>query len=270
MPADDKDKEEKDKDKPKTGDDDPEVKAKRGPDPQANVPPEQRVADHRFGEKPKREKPKDHRPEQPPDAKQGRLVRVFLDGYKYIPCWWGSPAALSMVAAGPGGAAVPSFNALPTFPDPPTLLVVHCQPMRRDIAPYLADPVDRPDQPNTVRCSDGVFRRRLAAHGAWSEADEDFIQCLSLHLQGLQTWDSRWKGRMVREMALHVELPGPPEQESRPAVEIDALRRFATACKGRAPALTHWLRHSDINPKHKDPGPGLPDDWAAGILEYAK
>lgn len=66
-----------------------------------------------------------------------------------------------------------------------------------------------------------------------------------------------------------VALTGPWDQNPRDFCEITALRTVTEEILDN-PVISHplrfWVRHSDVHPQsRRDPGPGLPDDWADGM-----
>lgn len=181
--------------------------------------------------------------------------RILLPGFAWEPCWW-------LGKLKPWGVRDRRYKE-------PRLLVVHCGSLRDDLAGYLANPTEpapKPGQKNPpIHCKDGKWRRQVATHGAWRPETQQLVQMVGMELESWGTGTSEWHGIVANRIAIHVELPGPPEQD-RAGVQTDELRRYALACKGVWASLAYWTRHSLLDDEKHDPGPGLDDGWAKGIL----
>jgi hypothetical protein len=175
--------------------------------------------------------------------------------WPYLPAWW------------LGALHLWRGNPLHPCSHPPCLLVVHCGDKRAALAEYMVDPTDREGAPSAVLCHDGLWRRQVATHAAWHAGLGRLVQCLPLTLEGWGTGSATWANPdtgmalPAQRIAWHVELPGPPDQE-RGQDQLTDLQAFAVELATRG--CTHWVRHSLIDQRKEDPGPGLPDDWADG------
>ncbi len=156
----------------------------------------------------------------------------------------------------------------------PDLLVMHCGSVGDNLAGYLRDPRCAPQTPGARRCSDGLWRRTVSAHLAWLPdsrlpAGGLLVQGVALSRQAWHAGGSRWRGRgAVNARSIGIELAGPPTR-ARGEAETAALREAVSALLVVCPSLRWWTRHSAIQPGKGDPGAGLSDEWAAGLLEYA-
>lgn len=183
--------------------------------------------------------------------------RLLLPGFVWWPAWW-------LGALKPWGHRDRRFTA-------PRLLVIHCGSKRADLAGYLADPTEpEPEDPHAdgapILCHDGKWRRQVATHGAWDPRTNRLVQMVGLELEAWGTGTAPWNGMPVAQrVAVHVELPGPPTQDRR-GVQTEELQRFARASAEAQPSITHWVRHSDLDHRKRDPGSGLDEGWAQGIL----
>lgn len=186
------------------------------------------------------------------------MSHIIIPGFVFRPAWW-------LGALQPWGQRDKRYKA-------PRVLVVHCGDRRPDLAGYLANPIDRaPPDPTDPpaglsHCKDGKWRRMVATHGAWAPELQQIVQMVPLDLEAWGTGSSLWRRSVCQRMALHVELSGPPTQDPRAAVELAELRRFAIGAKELCPTLEWWITHAQIDPEKTDPGPGVPDDWADGVL----
>lgn len=155
----------------------------------------------------------------------------------------------------------------------PDLLVMHSGGVGDNLAGYLRDPRCAPKTPGARRCPDGLWRRTVSAHLAWLPdrrlpTGGVLTQGVALSRQAWHAGGSRWRGRgAVNARSIGIELAGPPSRDR--GAELEAIREALAVLIVVVPSLRWWCRHSDIQANKSDPGPGLPDDFAAGLLEYA-
>lgn len=131
----------------------------------------------------------------------------------------------------------------PRFQVEPWLLVIHSGSMSDNVAKYFANPGDG---------------RKVSAHLAWDREHRGFAQCVPLSHAAWHVGGSRFRGQgKLNFCSIGIELPGPWEK-ARDA-ELDLLREAVEIIIQILP-ITTAVRHSDIDPRKKDPGPGF--DWA--------
>ncbi len=190
------------------------------------------------------------------------LGRILIPGFVFRPAWW-------LGALHPWGHQIHVWDRRYLEPE---VLVIHSGDHRPDLAGYLANPIDQePEDPHApgapIHCKDGHWRRQVATHGAWDPRLQQIVQMVGLELEAWGTGSSVWDGKVVQRIGVHVELSGPYSQAQRSAVEIAELQRFARGVVALKPTVARWITHQQIDPHKHDPGPGLPADWAEGILE---
>ncbi len=191
--------------------------------------------------------------------------RIPIPGFTFRPAWW-------LGKLPPWGHQIHVWDRRYLEPE---VLVVHSGDHRPDLAGYLADPIEPiPEGANPLRppdgvghCQDGHWRRMVATHGAWDPRRQQIVQMVGLELESWGTGTSLWRGKVCNRVAVHVELSGPYSQAQRSPTEISELQRFARGVVALKPTVKHWITHQQIDPHKQDPGPGLPEDWADGILE---
>jgi len=87
----------------------------------------------------------------------------------------------------------------------------------------------------------------------------------ALYNSGSASWwrgvASKWRRLRWRPGA----LPG-PARGARSIEQIEALQAVTEQLLQVLPSLRYWVRHSGIDPHKRDPGSGLPDSWAEGLL----
>jgi hypothetical protein len=191
--------------------------------------------------------------------------RILIPGFTFRPAYW-------LGKLPPWGHQIHAWDHRYLAPE---VLVVHSGDHSPDLATYLEDPRE-PLPPGTdpahppsgmLHCLDGHWRRTVATHGAWDERLQQIVQMVGLELESWGTGSSLWQGKVCNRVAVHVELSGPYSQAQRAPAEIAELQRFARGVVACRPTVKHWITHQQIDMHKHDPGPGLPEDWADGILQ---
>lgn len=137
----------------------------------------------------------------------------------------------------------------PRFQVEPWLLVIHSGAIGDGVAEYLANPGDG---------------RKVSAHISWSRQYRGFVQQVPLSHVAWHCGGSRYNGQgRLNQQSIGIELPGPWDKE-RGDDELGLLRETVIGLLGILP-LTTVVRHSDIDNRKKDPGPGFRWDCLAGL-----
>lgn len=133
----------------------------------------------------------------------------------------------------------------------PDLIVIHSGSIGRGVAEYLA------------RCPDG---RRVSAHVCWSTEHNGYVQQVEMDRQAWHAGGSRYQGRGgVNTRSFGIELPGPAAAKVRSDHEQGQTRILVARLVEEFPSLRYVTRHSDIDPRKRDPGPGFLWSWLDGI-----
>ncbi len=139
----------------------------------------------------------------------------------------------------------PRFQVYPG----PWMLVIHSGSISDNVAEYISDPGDD---------------REVSAHVCWSGGLGGYVQCVPLSHVAWHCGGSRFMdyGRL-NYCSIGIELPGPWDMDRSGHKEqtIEAIRSLLNIL----PSLRTVVRHSDINSKKKDPGPGFSWDWLVGL-----
>lgn len=77
-----------------------------------------------------------------------------------------------------------------------------------------------------------------------------------------------WHAGTVGNDWIGVAVAGPDEQNPRPDSQRDDVRHVVELIKAAVPSVEFWCRHSDIEAKKTDPGPGFLDSWMDGLLVH--
>jgi N-acetyl-anhydromuramyl-L-alanine amidase AmpD len=147
-----------------------------------------------------------------------------VPGRIWYPCYWQPKKTLSS--------------------QPPDTLVVHSGSRAEDVGGYLHRSPDR---------------RKVATHFAWSKQHQCIVQQLSLHIRGWGTGGALVGGRNGNDHCLHLELSGPWQQNPRRDAERRDFAQLVADLRVCVPDLHYWTRHSDVDDRKRDPGPGFPD-----------
>jgi AmpD protein len=100
---------------------------------------------------------------------------------------------------------------------------------------------------------------KVSAHISWSGKIDGFVQCVPFSHVAWHCGGSRFRGeRKLNFCSIGIELPGPWEKDR--DEELPILRETVENIMGIIPSIKVAVRHSDIDSRKKDPGPGF--DWA--------
>jgi len=69
----------------------------------------------------------------------------------------------------------------------------------------------------------------------------------------------------VNARSIGIELPGPARAISRSDSERDLLRGLLTDLRDALPSLIYLTGHQWIDPRKRDPGPGVTAEWFDGL-----
>jgi N-acetyl-anhydromuramyl-L-alanine amidase AmpD len=134
----------------------------------------------------------------------------------------------------------------PKFKVEPALLVIHSGSISDRVAEYFYEPR-----------KEGGGYCRVSTHLAWSREHEGFAQCVPFNYEAYHVGGSRLNGEGgLNRKSIGIELAGPWDKKRGPD-ELEAVRETVTAICNMLPSLRAVVRHSDINPRKKDPGPGF-------------
>lgn len=143
-------------------------------------------------------------------------------------------------------AAWPQIEAAhygPRFQIEPWLLVIHSGSISDNVAKYFSNPADG---------------RKVSAHLAWSREHRGFVQCVPFTYVAWHIGGSRFRGKgRLNFCSIGIELPGPWDKIR--DTELYLLRETVETIIQILP-ITTAVRHSDIDSRKKDPGPGF--NWA--------
>ena len=130
---------------------------------------------------------------------------------------------------------IPQLRPLPT----PSGLVIHSGATAPGVAEWLA-------------------RNKYSCHLSWSSTHGELVQQVPLDLRAQHAGSANdWWG---------VEMPGPWDKDPRSVSELVEFARAVVALQVAANGnLSGWCRHSDLNPKKKDPGPGFDERFERAL-----
>ena len=144
--------------------------------------------------------------------------------------------------------SMPARHYGPRFQVEPWLLVIHSGASGPGVAEYF------------TKC-----KRKVSTHLAWSSGLKQLVQCLPWDTVGWHVGGSRFQDqRRLNFCSIGIELPGPWDKK-RPKTEIEDLKTSVEHILEIWPSLKYVVRHSDIDPHKRDPGPGFDMRCLAGL-----
>jgi N-acetyl-anhydromuramyl-L-alanine amidase AmpD len=106
---------------------------------------------------------------------------------------------------------------------------------------------------------------KVSAHINWSKTYDKFVQSVSFTNVAWHVGGSRFNGhRRLNFQSIGMELPGPWDKK-RDQQELDLVRESVVCIMECVPMITTVVRHSDIDSRKKDPGPGFTWDCLDGL-----
>lgn len=138
----------------------------------------------------------------------------------------------------------------PSFRAAPWLLVLHSGGRTPNVAEFFntTGAIARRDKPPLT----------VSAHINWSVTHDGFAQGVGLNRVAWHCGGAKYEGReKLNFCSIGIELPGPANRKVRPKKEIKALEETLDMLLQLVPSLKVAVRHSDIDPKKTDPGPGF-------------
>jgi N-acetyl-anhydromuramyl-L-alanine amidase AmpD len=162
----------------------------------------------------------------------------------WIPCYW--PRIEAKFYGG-------------RFVRDPDTIVIHSGSKSDNVAEYFVNPWD-PIQKKYIKRS---------AHLSWSRGVGNIVQSVPLSHIAYHAGGSIFQGRgLVNYRSIGIELPGPWDQ-TRSAAQLERLKRTIAVLLTCINTLKYVIRHSDIDPKKTDPGPGFYWECLDGLgLEF--
>ena len=169
----------------------------------------------------------------PQEAEHQALVQINLS------TWF--PAAWPILEAKYHG---------PRFQKIPWLLVLHSGSKSPNVAEFF-------NKIGEVYYKDKNRWVKVSAHIAWSGKQKRFVQCVPFSHVAWHCGGSRFReNRLLNFCSIGIELPGPWDKPR--DGELYLLRDTVETILHILP-IKIAVRHSDIDPRKKDPGPGF--DW---------
>lgn len=140
----------------------------------------------------------------------------------------------------------------PSFRTLPWLLVIHSGGKTANVAEFFnkKGSIERKGKSPLV----------VSAHINWSKDFEGFTQGVELNRVAWHCGGSSYNGlKNLNFCSIGIELPGPANRKMRPRKELAAFEETLSILLDLVPSLKVAVRHSDIDLKKVDPGPGF--DW---------
>lgn len=152
-------------------------------------------------------------------------------------------------------AAWPQLEAKhygPRFQTLPWLLVIHSGSRSPNVAEFF-------NKIGEVYYKSKKRWVKVSAHISWSGKKKCFVQCVPFSHVAWHCGGSRFRGnRRLNFCSIGIELPGPWNKPR--DSELRLLRETVDIVTHILP-LKVAVRHSDIDPRKKDPGPGF--EWSS-------
>jgi N-acetyl-anhydromuramyl-L-alanine amidase AmpD len=150
---------------------------------------------------------------------------------------------------------MPAKHWGPMFQINPNLLVIHSGSKSEGVAEFF-------QKIGQVKYGDRMVK--VSTHLAWC-ADGFFCQCVPFDRVAWHCGGSRFRGeRRLNFLSIGIELPGPWDGD-RSDAQLKTLRKTVRRLKEIVPSLLTVVRHSDIDARKRDPGPGFKWECLDGL-----
>jgi hypothetical protein len=144
----------------------------------------------------------------------------------------------------------------PLFQVDPWLLVIHSGATSGNVAEFFQ---------KTGYVKYGSRKVKVSAHINWSKTINKFAQSVPFSNVAWHVGGARFQGhRRLNFQSIGMELPGPWDKK-RDQYELDLVRESIVYIMEYVPTITTVVRHSDIDSRKKDPGPGFIWDCLDGL-----
>jgi len=144
----------------------------------------------------------------------------------------------------------------PLFQVDPWLLVIHSGATTDNIAEFF-------QKTGYVKYKERKVK--VSAHINWSRTNNGFVQSVPFSNVAWHVGGARFEGHhRLNFQSIGMELPGPWDKK-RDKKELDLVRESVACIIKCVPSLTTVVRHSDIDSRKKDPGPGFTWDCLDGL-----